>query len=90
MTEITTTARRVARRLNSLGSGYGGGFCVFGADGTGGKFYTSNSYPVLAEGEFRMWVPDHRITVREVQERLTAACVNSNPRDCDWLRARND
>jgi hypothetical protein len=70
MTEVTTTARRVAKRLNGLGASYSGGFCVFGADGSGGYFYTGNSYPPLAAGQFRMWVAERRVSARDIQELL--------------------
>ena len=70
LTIVTTTARRIARRLNYLGAGFGGGFCVFAADGTGGYFYTGNSRPTLGAGETRFWVPSCRVTAREIQAML--------------------
>jgi hypothetical protein len=45
-TEITTAARRIAREHNQrLAGGFAGnGKLVFGKDGTGGAWYSDNSY----------------------------------------------
>ena len=65
--EITTAARRISRLLNTRAGQ--GGFCVFSADGRGGEFYTEGSLPEMS-GLIKMWVPNRRTTVREVQEDL--------------------
>lgn len=75
---VSTTARRVARKVNGKQSG---GFCVFAADGTGGAWYSGNSYPTLAPGEFRFWVPDRRITAAEVQAHLDDRLAQDMDRD---------
>lgn len=68
---ITTAARRIARRLNSRRGM--GGKCVFdAADGTGGAWYSENSYPHISDDLVVFFVPDFRITAREIQDRLDA------------------
>lgn len=65
---INTRDRRVARVLNAKRGQ--GGFCVFGADGSGGHWYSDGSYPSLGDGQFRMSVPHHHITAAYVGERI--------------------
>lgn len=65
----TTAARRIARVLNAYRPM--GGQCVFhAADGTGGAWYSDNSHPHVSDGLVVFRVPDHRITAREIQDRL--------------------
>jgi hypothetical protein len=62
---ITTTHRRIARRVNRA---IQGGFCVFSADGGGGYWYSANSHPTIATTDIKFWVPDTKITARQVAE----------------------
>lgn len=73
--EVSTTARRIARRHNQMGAGMGG-VLVFTADGCGGEWYPAESYgfgadmvvypvgwrPVTAQ-QVQDWL-DHRFCVR--------------------------
>lgn len=71
---VTTTARRIARRLNRCPRG---GFCVFHADGNGGAWYADGAYPDLAPSAISVRVPLVWITARDVQKILdehAAAC----------------
>ena len=65
ITEITTTARRIARRIN--GHQAMGGFCLFSADGRGGSWYAENAHPPMRDDDIKMRVPHTRITARDVQ-----------------------
>lgn len=72
-TAITTTARRIARRVNRAPSG---GFCLFGPDGSGGYWYSYGSQPENVRPEtIKYDVPDRRVTAREVQEHLDRETV---------------
>ena len=70
---VTTAARRIAREHNSrLAAGFAGnGFLLFGADGTGGAWYSANSRPVL-EREIKFTMRRRRVTAADVQAFLDA------------------
>lgn len=71
MTQVTTTARRIARTLNRWRGQ--GGFCVFGPDGSGGAWYSERSCPTIRPDQHKLWVPDAHITAAEVQNKIDDA-----------------
>ena len=70
-TEITTAARRIARKHNDrIRSGFAGnGKLVFSADGTGGAWYSDSSYG-FSTAVIVLGMSHHTITAVQVQEML--------------------
>jgi hypothetical protein len=73
-TEITTAARRISRKHNArIRSGFtGNGKLVFGADGTGGAWYSDSSYGFGAD-HIVVSMRQRTMTAAEAQEMLDAA-----------------
>lgn len=74
-TSVTTAARRMAREHNArIKAGFAGnGFLIFGADGTGGAWYSENSRPKLLKGEVELTMRQGRITAADAQEAIDHA-----------------
>lgn len=68
-TQITTTARRIARCHNQCGSELTGGVLAFDEDGTGGEWYSAGSRPNAPLVYPVGW---RRVTARDVQDWLDA------------------
>lgn len=73
MTEITTVARRIARRHNEhVGGALSGGRLLFDKDGTGGCWFSANTNLQALEEDGQVVFPvlPHRITYRQAQKWL--------------------
>lgn len=71
-TEITTPARKIAKTHNArLAAGFAGnGFLVFGKDGSGGAWYSDNSWPGIGAEEIKISMRWERMTGAQAQEAL--------------------
>lgn len=64
-------AEIMAARINQkVGTG-SGGFCVFGADGSGGYWYTANQRPQFGPDEVKVYVPWRPTTAAAILADLT-------------------
>jgi hypothetical protein len=71
-TEITTAARRITKLHNDwIRSGFAGnGFLVCGRDGTGGAWYSDQSYPEIGDQNVKVVLRQGKISSSGAQEIL--------------------